>query len=225
MIFGGRRPAVLPVIHVESSAQAIRNATLAHEHGADGVFLINHGPSDAELLAIHRAVAAALPDWWIGVNCMGLAPRELVGRIPLETSGIWVDNALVEEGAAEQAAAQAVLDARRERDWRGLHFAGVAFKHQKPVADLEAATAIAARYCDVVTTSGAGTGQAAPVDKIRRMKRVLGEAPLAIASGITPENVREYVPHVDCLLVATGIARSFHEIDPAKLDALLAALG
>jgi hypothetical protein len=33
----------------------------------------------------------------------------------------------------------------------------------------------------------------------------LGDLPLAIAGGIIPENVRDYLPISDCYLVATGI--------------------
>ena len=72
-----------------------------------------------------------------------------------------------------------------------------------------------------MTTSGSGTGQAAELEKIRRMKAALGEAPLAIASGITPENVADFLPHTDCFLVATGISRSFTELDADKTHALI----
>ena len=51
----------------------------------------------------------------------------------------------------------------------------------------------------------------------------LGDAPLALASGITPENANLYAPLVDIFLVATGINfdGDFHNIDPARLNALL----
>mmetsp|Transcript_22241 Transcript_22241/g.39156 ORF Transcript_22241/g.39156 Transcript_22241/m.39156 type:complete len:427 (+) Transcript_22241:82-1362(+) len=38
-----KTPVLIPVIHVLSPEQAIRNAQLAFDSGADGVFLINHG--------------------------------------------------------------------------------------------------------------------------------------------------------------------------------------
>jgi predicted TIM-barrel enzyme len=74
---------------------------------------------------------------------------------------------------------------------------------------------------DVVTTSGPGTGQAAHVEKIRTMKAALGDFPLAIASGITPENVKDYLPFSDCYLVATGISDSFEELNPDRVRALV----
>ena len=55
----------------------------------------------------------------------------------------------------------------------------------------------------------------------RRMRQALGTFPLALASGVTPENVTDYLPFVDCFLVATGISKSFTELDPAKVTGLV----
>ena len=74
---------------------------------------------------------------------------------------------------------------------------------------------------DVVTTSGPGTGWSASVEKIGAMKEALGDFPLAIASGVTPENVTDYLGIADCFLVATGISKSFEELDASLLEALL----
>lgn len=215
------RPAILPVIHVESLEQALRNAQIARQTKCDGVFLINHKGTYGELLAIHRAVANEFPDWWIGVNCLDLAPWELFDKISPQVAGLWVDNAGIDETAREQPQAERVADARLRSSWQGLYFGGVAFKYQRQVADLGEAARLATRYVDVVTTSGSGTGQAAHTEKIRTMKRAIGGFPLAIASGITPENVHHYLGICDCFLVATGISRSWSELDPKRVASLV----
>ena len=212
---------VLPVIHVDSLEQAQRNARTAREAGADGVFLINHWMADEALLAIHEAVADAHPDWWVGVNCLGLSPEQVFRSVSPKVGGVWVDNAGIDEGQEDQPFAERVLAVRQSHAPGCLYFGGVAFKYQRHVDDLEAACPIAARYMDVVTSSGPATGSAAEVDKIRRMKQALGDTPLAIASGITPENVGDYLPHADSFLVATGISRSFTELDPVLVRALI----
>jgi predicted TIM-barrel enzyme len=78
----------------------------------------------------------------------------------------------------------------------------------------------AAQGVHVVTTSGPATGSPALVSKVQVMRAALGDHALALASGITPENVRIYLPYVDAYLVASGIERSFGEFDPARLRAL-----
>jgi protein-tyrosine-phosphatase len=98
----------------------------------------------------------------------------------------------------------------------------VAFKYQRRVDDLAAAARTATRYMDVVTTSGPGTGLKAHRDKIAEMKNAIGGFPLGIASGITPENVVDYLDVADCFLVATGISDTFSELNPGRVRELVA---
>lgn len=212
---------VLPVIHVETQDQALRNVLIARDAGADGVFLINHGMPDANLLAIHASVATVHPDWWIGVNCLGLSPYEVFTKISPKVRGVWVDNAGINETQQDQPEPKRVLMAQHTLAPDCLYFGGVAFKYQRHVENLESACQLAARFMDVVTTSGPGTGEAADVEKIQRMKAALGPQPLAIASGITPENVGGYLPFADCYLVATGISKSFTDLDPDRVASLV----
>jgi len=215
------RHVILPVIHVASATQALRNVEIARHANVDGVFLINHAMSSTELLSIHQRVVAEHRDWWVGVNCLDLSPLEVIQRVDDTVAGVWVDNAMIDENAERQPEADALLVARKERAWPGLYFGGVAFKYQRAVEDLAKAATKAARYMDVVTTSGPGTGHAASPEKLRIMKRALGDHPLAIASGITPENVGDYLESTDCFLVATGISKSFEELDAARVQALV----
>jgi predicted TIM-barrel enzyme len=81
-------------------------------------------------------------------------------------------------------------------------------------------------YMDAVCTSGPGTGKAADVSKIATMHKAVGsEGAIALASGVTAENVSTYLPYVDAFLVGTGIEARFGVLDAAKLAAPLAAVG
>lgn len=209
---------ILPVIHVESQDQAIRNAALAKQSGCNGVFLINHSIGVSELLEAHRRVVEEMPGWWVGVNCLGVHPRQVFGLLNDAVRGVWVDNAQIDERADQQPTGKAILGARATSGWQGLYFGGVAFKYQRTVEDLATAARVAAQYMDVVTTSGPRTGHAASVEKIRMMKNPIGDFPLAIASGLTPLNVTDYLEVADCFLVATGVSSSWSELDPLRLN-------
>lgn len=216
-----KRHTFLPVIHVEGDEQALRNVDIAREAGCDGIFLINHHMSYQKLLTIHYQVYKRFSDWWIGVNCLDLFPVDVFQRINNEVAGVWVDNAMVDERASCQSDADEISFVRDMSLWKGLYFGGVAFKYQRPVEDLEKACQLAMKYVDIVTTSGAGTGISADVDKIVRMKKALGTFPLAVASGITPENIDDYLDTVDCFLVATGISDSHTELNKARVKELV----
>jgi hypothetical protein len=124
----------------------------------------------------------------------------------------------------DQTSTDIIRDRRKASGWQGLYFGGVAFKYQRPVHDLARAAGLASKYMDVITTSGPGTGQASSRAKIRAMKEALGDFPLAIASGITPANVHDYLDVADCFLVATGISKSFTELDSTLVKRLAHAI-
>ena len=75
---------------------------------------------------------------------------------------------------------------------------------------------------DVVTTSGIATGEEADLTKIQDFRAGIGDRPLALASGITPDNALSYAD-VDAFMVATGInvPGDFYNIDPERLAALM----
>ena len=115
-------PVILPVIHVESLDQALRNALIARQAGCDGVFLINHSGSYADLLAIQHVVFNEFPDWWIGVNCLDLNPSEVFDKINEEIAGVWVDNAGINELTDDQHVAETIDEKRTKSGWQGLYF-------------------------------------------------------------------------------------------------------
>jgi hypothetical protein len=219
-IFSNPR-VILPVIHVKSEKQALFNAAIARDLDADGIFLINHGIKSHILFDVFNKVKSEFPDLWIGVNCLDLSPAEIFSKVPVDVAGVWVDNAHIHEDHNDQSEAGKVLEIQKANGWSGLYFGGVAFKYQRHVNDLEKAALVASHYMDVITTSGPGTGLPANVEKISRMNAALNDFPLAIASGITPENIHKYLPYAVCFLVATGISKDFHNFDPERLQILI----
>ena len=217
-------PTFLAVIHAETPEQCALNSGRARDNGADGVFLINHVIDPPALVECYAAVRAAHPDWWVGLSFMGHGPAEALARLPADASGLWVSDAGVGEDGALSVQARDFVDARATSGWTGLYFGGVAFKHQRPVNDVAAAARAAALHVDAVTTSGAATGVAAPLEKLQLMKAAIGARPLAVASGVTVENAELYLGVVDCFLVATGISDSESELNPQRIAALAAKL-
>ena len=211
------RHVILPVIHVAEPEQALRNAEIARRQECDGVFLIRHEIDYTELLRIHHLLYEAFPDWWVGINCLDLNPSEVFGVITDEVAGVWVDNAMIDERESQQVKAEEIQAARARSNWQGLYFGGVAFKYQRHVEDIARAARLAAEYMDVVTTSGPATGESADRDKIQTMKEALGDFPLAVASGTTPENIGGYLDTADSFLVATGISKSWLEFDEERV--------
>lgn len=227
----GPETLVTPVIHVLDTGQALRNLDIVDAAGCPGAFLINHDFPVDRFLPILEDVRAAHPDLWLGVNFLDQPGNiafpilgELAGR-GCRIDAYWADDARIDERVPYQETGEDIARIRRESGWDGLYLGGVAFKKQRPVPSAQHATAarLSVPYLDVVTTSGVATGQEADLSKIHTFREAIGAAPLAVASGITPENAHHYCGLVNCFLVATGInyPGDFYNIDPSRLDALL----
>ena len=224
-------PAVLPVIHAQDNEQIDRNIEIAVRCGAQGVFLINHDFDVTKFLPLIERCRQAHPLLWLGVNFLGVTGRDAFPILgDLESRGLaidayWADDACIDEQHESQAQAGEINIVREESGWSGIYFGGTAFKKQRAVdpADYLRSGQIAAQWMDVVTTSGVATGEAAEIEKIETFRQGVGTGTLAVASGITPENVHDYAPYVDAILVATGInlPQDFYNIDRTRLSHLI----
>ena len=229
-LFKSPGPVVLPVIHVLDTAQTVENVRILIGEGAAGCFLINHDFEVEPFLPIIREVRSAFPTLWLGLNFLAVIGKDafpVLGDLEREGCAIdayWADDARIDETGEDPAEAAEIAKVRMTSGWDGLYFGGTAFKKQRPVdpAKWQSAAREAVGYMDVVTTSGVATGEEADLTKIRDFRSGIEEAPMALASGITPENARSYAD-VDAFMVATGInkAGDFYNIDPARLAALL----
>lgn len=202
-----------PVVHMQSNEHALELSEQALETGADGVFLIDHlSPRVSDILTdAYTYVRSELGrEVFIGVNYLGLTPHNAVAYLSVVKQHDIIDSlpdALWSDDATRSANLLPYkhdfgLDAVR-------YFGGIAFKYTPTYTDdPELAALLATRYAscvDVVTTSGPGTSLAAGIEKVQTMKAAIGAQELALASGVSPDNVDQYRPYVDSILVASGI--------------------
>ena len=204
------------MIHHIDPDTTLAEAKLAIDCDADGVMLISHTGKDEELLEVACAAQRATRLFPVGVNLLSMSALDAAKRAQeLGLSWVWADSMGVTSRGLD-AMGQQMQDFARAHPEMTL-FAGVAFKYQKPEPDPAEAAHQARLAGFVPTTSGVGTGHAPDIEKIRSMGQ---SGVLAIASGMTPENVGFYAPYLTHVLVATGVGRTEHHIDPAKLSRL-----
>ena len=232
-LFKSPGPVVLAVIHVLDNSQAERNVQIAIAEGAAGVFLINHDFPYSQFLPIITHVRGRFPSVFLGVNFLAVTGLEDFGvlgglqREGVQVDAYWADDACIDELASHQGQVQAlaIAAAREASGWNGLYLGGTCFKKQREVqpAHYASAARLATGFMDAVCTSGVATGHAADSGKIATFRQAIGDTPLALASGITPENVAQYAADVDCFMVATGVnlPGDFYNLDPLRLRALL----
>lgn len=218
------RPSIIPVIHYADDGQAMRNAARAFDTGCEGVLLIHMEGRNGLLPRIAQEIKDLWPDRLVGINNLGMGAAEAVTRnVALGLDMTWTDEQPTHSDQAPWSDAEDLRTALAEGPGH-LLFVGVAFKHQRhePKPGLAARKAVEMGF--IPTTSGTATGVAAEDRAIARLRTEIGvEAPLGIASGITPDNAHLFAPHLSHILVATGVSSSFHEFDETLLRRLRTA--
>ena len=226
----GYKKRLFVVVHVSTNqGSVLKNIKIAIDSGVDGIFLISHGPvlDSRYLIDLANIANFSYPDLWIGINFLIPSIESSFKLLPDHVQGLWVDDAYISNDDYEKYCRDLrQLDSlRRELYDNVLYFGGVAFKYHNPPSNLASTASLAVRHVDVLTTSGDATGSPPSIEKIKTIRETIGyNSVLAIASGMTPENVSDYVDLTDCFLVSTGINKDFYNLDPKKVERFMKAI-
>lgn len=206
-----RRKILLPVIHVIDIKQTLVNAEILHNNHVQGCWLINHSCSDKVFADAFMQVKTKYPDLWVGINYLGghFAPIIFSREFSIKPDGFWFDNIGVSDSNATLG-----LKIRTLMQDTGLSdvlvFGSICFKYQTQPVSVEVTTRTALDICDVITTSGKGTGidhDISDINKFSKMKAICNKnAYLAVASGISESNISNIIDHVDIFMVNSSIA-------------------
>jgi hypothetical protein len=211
---------VLPVIHYLDDALALRNAEIAFDAGANGVFVISMEGDDEPVVPAARLIKDRWPDRIVGVNLLSLPATDALERsLAANLDATWTDRPGVSSAYIGSEAFRVADRLKTCKDH--LFFGSVAFKYQADEPHPGAAARRAAALGMIATTSGTATGIAPDTTKTATMKKALADAPLALASGVTPDNVESFLASVSYFLVATGISVDEHHLDPALCQSLI----
>lgn len=231
---------------VESLVEFAVNDARAYERGgAHALFVENFGDVPftkgtvapetlAAMTAAGRAIrqAVRLP---IGFNvlrndaCAALALCAICGgtfiRVNVHTGAMLTDQGLIEGNAYD------TLRYRQRICPSAQIFADVHVKHAVPLGNWTiedaARDTVERGLADALIVSGAGTGLAADLADVERVRRTCPAAKILLGSGVTLQNVRDFLPNADGFIVGSSLkaaGRLSNPVDPKRVAALVRAL-
>lgn len=227
-------------------AQALAEANIYRDAGIHALMLENMhdipyvqqpGPEvTAAMAVIAREVKRACPDLPLGVQILAGGNRAalavaLAAGADFIRAEAFVFGHVADEGYMDSCAG----DLLRYRKAIGAEqiaiFTDIKKKHSAHAitADVDIVqTAQAAEFflTDGLILTGATTGAAASVEELRAVAAV-AQTPILIGSGITAENLADYQPHADAVIVGSYVKQGGHWAnapDPARIRALMTAL-
>jgi membrane complex biogenesis BtpA family protein len=238
----GAPAARLSIAEIEQ--WALRDADALAAGGVDALLLENFGdapffpdqvPSHtvAYITRIAQAVRSrfSLP---LGINVLrndaraALAIAAAVGaqfiRVNILTGARLTDQGLI------QGQAHVLL---RDRLLLNAHlaiWADVAVKHSVPLADRpleeEIEDTLKRAHASAIIVSGAATGKATPIDRLRAAKLAAAAAPVYVGSGVHLDTVAEVLRIADGVIVGSALKRdgiAANPVDPERVRSFVAA--
>jgi membrane complex biogenesis BtpA family protein len=219
----------------------------AYEHGgASALFIENFGDvpfsrsavgpeTVAAMAAAGRAVRAAvkLP---IGFNVLRNDARAALAlcaacdgsfiRVNVHTGAMLTDQGIIEGNAYE------TLRYRKTICPKAAIFADVHVKHAVPLGshaiENSARDTLERGLADALIISGVGTGHAADLADVRRVRQTCPSACILVGSGVSGENVNAFVPFADGFIVGSSLKRGgkvTNAVDAGRVRALARAIG
>lgn len=204
---------IIPVIHVVNNEQVFDNVEICKRNGINKIFLIDHCSDGKRSLPSYSEEIRERYGLWVGVNLLGQDIEKLLIKaeewdlLNFKTDAIWSDDGLTHFDMDK------LMDIEYKNTYNGQFFGGLAFKYQKQPDDLNLACQKSKFITDVSVTSGSGTGTAPTKVKIEQIRKYLGtHHPLAIASGVSADNIKSFIGLAQYAMVATSITNPVTEI-------------
>jgi membrane complex biogenesis BtpA family protein len=193
------------------------------------------GPETVAAMAVAGSAVCAAIKIPIGFNVLRNDARAALAlcaacsgsfvRVNVHTGAMLTDQGII-EGNAYNA-----MRYRQRICPEVLLFADIHVKHAVPLGDFTiedtAHDTLERGLADALIISGTGTGVAADIDDVERVRRACPKAKILLGSGVTVENASEFLQFADGLIVGTSLKVSgklFNPVDPKRVVALVKAV-
>jgi len=225
--------------------RAVADATAYERGGAHAIFIENFWDApftrsnvEPETIAAMTAAGCAIRgaiNLPLGFNVLRNDARAALAlctacggsfiRVNIHTGAMLTDQGLIEGDAYRTLR-------YRERVCPGAEiFADVHVKHGVPLGNWtienSARDTVERGLADALIVSGVGTGHAAALGDVERVRAACPKAKLLLGSGVTTTNVQEYLQVADGVIVGTSLKRGSkltNPVDPKRVAALVKAM-
>lgn len=228
----------------EVARRAVEDATAARDAGFDGVILENFGDAPYSRDFAGRGAVAGLAaaaarvidsvELPLGINVLrsdalsAVAVSAAVGaafvRVNVHTGAAVTDQGLI------QGDAMSTMMAVRDQAPGLKVFCDVLVKHASNlgVTGIERAAEDTFKrgLASALIVTGDATGAPASLDDVRRIKRVLPEAPIIVGSGVTAETAAGVLDEADGIIVGSAVMKggsAANPIDPERATTFVKA--
>ena len=232
-LFKERKP-IMAMLHLkgetphEIDERVKREVDLYVNGGVSAVIVENYfGTYDDMVRALEYVRAQELPIPY-GINCLNCDPMGFELAMNYGGSFVQLDSVVGHVKPRDEASIAAFLNLYRSR-FAGKVLGGVRFKYQPMLSEntVEEDLVISKGRCDAVCVTQDATGQETSMDKIEQFRAALGDFPLIVGAGVTPENAHKSLAVADGAIVGSYFKDTYKDdgdVSAEHIAALMAAV-
>ena len=207
LVFG--RIPIFGMIHLAGRnpvKRALEELAIFEEEEVDGAIVENYHGSVEDVIATLQETHTRKPKVVIGVNVL---PNEFHQSLPLAQK-YGADFVQLDQVAGTYRSGQLDFESYnniKSQNHEIMVLGGVWPKYYRPVegSDLEKDLKTGIQRAEAIVVTGAGTGKETPFDKIKRFREIIGENPLVIGAGLTPDNAYKQLCMSNGAIVGTSL--------------------
>ena len=190
--------AILAMLHLKGDSpedileRAKREADLLFECGVDAVIVEDYFGGEDDVVRVLEWLQTQRPHYCYGVNVLDQFAKTYELAEKYGAKFMQVDSVCGHLVPEEDAEYEKELKSYHDR---GTVFimGGVRFKHKDVLSgrSLEEDLKLGMERCDAIVVTGVGTGINTEIEKIREFRSIMGDFPLIVGAGLTPDTAEE----------------------------------
>ncbi|MEG1012009.1 MAG: BtpA/SgcQ family protein [Ruthenibacterium sp.] len=215
--FSSKKP-VIGVIHTKGDSdadvfeRAKKEIALYQDNGVDGVLVETYYGTYYQVEKVLDYLAAADLGLPYGVNCLNVDAMGFALASKYRCSYLQLDSVVGHVKPRDEDTLDAFFKLYRE-NCPAYVMGGVRFKYQPVLSQntVERDLQIATGRCDAVCVTQDATGQETSLDKIIQFRKALGDFPMFVCAGVTPENIGKQLAYADGAVVGSYFKDNFQD--------------
>lgn len=222
-VFKSRKP-IFGMLHLlgdndeEVMERAKKEISIYYENGVDAVIVENYFGTYQHMVQVLGYLHENYRDQVYGVNCLDQDTMNFELAIQYGATFVQLDSVAGHLEEHNDITFDAFMKLYRSR-FSGYVLGGVRFKYQPYLSgrSLQEDLRIGMTRCDAIVVTQDATGQETSMEKIKEFRDIIGDFPLIIGAGMTPDNCEKQLAVGDAAIVGSYFKDTYK--DNGEVDA------
>ncbi len=211
----------------EVMERAKKEISIYYENGVDAVIVENYFGTYRHMVLVLTYLQQNYPDQIYGVNCLDQDTMNFELAIKYGATFVQLDSVAGHLEERNDITFDAFMKLYRSR-FSGYVLGGVRFKYQPYLSgrSLQEDLRIGMTRCDAIVVTQDATGQETSMEKIKEFRDIIGDFPLIIGAGMTPDNCEKQLHVGDAAIVGSYFKDTYKdhgEVDAQHVKQMISA--